>query len=58
MVPKGISIASILEMRAKGGGGGGKKGGDDEGVEEEAELDEGQVSLVYSLGRLGEFALS
>ena len=45
MVPKGISIASILEMRAKGGGGGGKKGGDDEGVEEEAELDEGQVSL-------------
>ena len=54
MVPKGISIASILEMRAKGG----KKGGNDEGVEEEAELDEGQVSLVYSSGRLGEFALS
>ena len=52
MVTKGISIASILEMRAKGGGGT-KSSGGDEGEEEGAELDEGQVSFIQRKPLIG-----
>lgn len=41
---KGVTIASILELRAKGGV---KKGSDEDEVEEEEELDEDQIQLKF-----------
>ena len=40
---KGVTISSILELRAKGGV---RKGSDDDEEGEEEELDEGQVSSL------------